>query len=71
MYVFQEPKANPADSDNVRVVVRCRPMNAKEKETHCKQTVNVSASVETEKDTSKSQFAIKVVLSRNTPHARA
>ena len=43
-FFSQEPKSsNPADSDNVRVVVRCRPMNPKEKETNCKQTVNVSS----------------------------
>ena len=30
------------EQDNVRVVVRCRPMNGKEKETGCKLVVKVS-----------------------------
>ena len=39
--LFQEPKNSSADSDNVRVVVRCRPMNSKEKEANCQQAVTV------------------------------
>ncbi len=44
MFLIQEPhgkKSNPKDSDNVRVVVRCRPMNDTEKTTGCKQCVKV------------------------------
>lgn len=42
MLLVQEPKS-AKESDNVRVVVRCRPMNGKEKQTGCKQTVDVSS----------------------------
>ena len=43
-YFLQEPqkKSTMKDVDNVRVIVRCRPMNSKEKETGCKLAVNVS-----------------------------
>ncbi|XP_013384617.1 kinesin-like protein KIF3A isoform X4 [Lingula anatina] len=34
-------KKDPKDSDNVRVVVRCRPINSKEKDSGCKLTVNI------------------------------
>ena len=40
--VFQEAKQSMKDMDNVRVVVRCRPLNDKEKSTGCKIAVKVS-----------------------------
>ena len=42
-FVARAPKQKSAkDSDNVRVVVRCRPMNEKERDTDCKTAASVS-----------------------------
>ena len=46
MLYFQEGKVKSMkDMQNVRVVVRCRPMNDKEKGTDCRQVVKVSGTM--------------------------
>ena len=42
MFVKEQEQNKSRESDNVRVIVRCRPMNDTEKSTECTVVVKVS-----------------------------